>query len=217
LSELISKTISYPSYFIVDTLRTLPTPTLVSVVVVALLFYVKYAPPAQPLSKEARNRLIILMLLVFVFSYLLIAASFAPSVYGQSYPVPRARFAARVVMTVALIMEGALLGTLVAQVRFPSITLRNFALLAFMILALYPLRAAWRAFGEVPVYQQRAAAWDLRDAEIRRLKAEGTEDVIVGFLSDEEIQDLGDYTEYRLNRCAATLYGVKSIVAMSVK
>jgi hypothetical protein len=214
LPELISKTISYPSYFIVDTLRTLPTPTLVSVVVAALLFYVQYAHPSQPLSKEARNRLIILMLLVLAFTYLLIAASFAPSVYGQSYPVPRARFAARVAMTVALIMEGALLGTLVAQVGFQSIYLRNLTLLAFMILALYPLRTAWRTLGEVPVYQQRAAAWDFRDAQIRRLKVEGTQDVVVGFLSDEESQDLGDYTEYRLNRCAATLYGVKSIVAV---
>jgi hypothetical protein len=217
LPELISKTISYPSFFIVDTLRTLPTPTLVSVVVSALLFYAKYTHPSQPLSKEARNRLIILMLLVLAFMYLLIAASFAPSVYGQSYPVPRARFAARVVMTIALIMEGVLLSTLVAQMRLQSVYLRKAALLAFMILALYPLRTAWRTFGEIPVYQQRAAAWDLRDAEIRKLKAEGVQEVVVGYLSDEEMQDLGDYTEYRLNRCAATLYGVKSIVAMSVK
>jgi hypothetical protein len=217
LPELISKTISYPSFFIVDTLRTLPTPTLVSVVVSALLFYVKYALPSQPLSKEARNRLIILTLLVLALTYLLIAASFAPSVYGQSYPVPRARSVARVVMTMALMMEGALLGTVVAQVRIQPIYLRNFALFAFMILVLYPLRTAWRTLGEVPVYQQRAAAWDLRDAEIRRLKAEGTQDVVVGFLSEEETQDLGDYAEYRLNRCAATLYGVKSIVAMSAK
>lgn len=212
--ELISKTITYPSFFIVDTWRTLPTPTLVSVALSTLLFYAKYADPSQPLSKEVRNRLIILMLLVLAFTYLLIAASFAPSVYGQSYPVPRARFAARVLMTAALMAEGALLGTLAAQARFQSVYLRNFALFAFMLLALYPLRTASRPLAEVPLYQQRAAAWDLRDAEIRRLKTEGTQDVVVGFLSDEETQDLGDYTEYRLNRCAATLYGVRSIVAV---
>jgi hypothetical protein len=220
LPELVSKTIAYPSFFIVDTLRTLPTPTLVSVAVAALLFYATYALPSQPLSREARNRLIILMLLVLVFTYLLIAASFAPSVYGQSYPVPRSRFAARVLMTSALMMEGAVVGILVAQGRttsFPSVYLRNFVIVAFMIFSLYPLRIAWRTFGEIPAYQQRAAAWDLRDAEIRRLKAEGTQDVVVGFLSDEETQDLGDYREYRLNRCAATLYGVKTIMVVPVK
>jgi hypothetical protein len=123
-------------------------------------------------------------------------------------------------MTGALLMEGALLGTLLAQIRtrpFQSIPLRHVVIVAFMIVALYPLRAAWRTLGDVPLFQQRAAAWDLRDVEIRRLKAEGTQDVIIGFLSDEEIQDLGDYTEYRLNRCAATLYGVETIMAVPVK
>lgn len=220
LLELIGRIIEYPVHFIVDTFRTLPTPTLISIVMPVVLFYVKYAHPSEPLSKEARNRLIILLLLTIVLAYLFIAAAFAPSAYGQSYPVPRARFAGRVVMTSALMMEGALLGALVAQFRansFQSVYIRNFAILVFMILALYPLRTAWRTAGEVPVYQQRAAAWDLRDAEIRRLKTEGSQDLVIGFLSDEKTQDLGDYTEYRLNRCAATLYGVRSIVAVPVK
>ncbi|MGZ9234175.1 MAG: DUF6056 family protein [Anaerolineales bacterium] len=220
LPELISRIIYYPIYFIVDTLRTLPTPTLVSLAVPAVLFYVKYTQPSQPLSKEARKRLIILMLLVFVLAYLFIAATFAPSAYGQSYPAARARFAGRVLMTSALVMEGALLGTLVAQIRtqsFQSSYVRGFAILAVMLLALYPLRTAWRTLGEVPVYQQRAAAWDLRESEIRRLEAEGVQDLIVPFLSKERSQDLGDQTDFRLNRCAAALYGVKSIVAVPVK
>jgi hypothetical protein len=86
-----------------------------------------------------------------------------------------------------------------------------------MLLVLYPLRTAWRTFGEVPVYQQRAAAWDLRESEIRRLKAEGVQDLIVPFLSKERSQDLGDQTDFRLNRCAAALYGIKSIVAVPIK
>ena len=220
LPELISRIIYYPIYFIVDTLRTLPTPTLVSIALPAVLFYVKYAYPPQPLSKEARKRLIILLLLVLVLAYLFIAATFAPSAYGQSYPAARARFAGRVLMTSALVMEGALLGTLIAQIRaksFESIYLRGFAIFAFMLLALYPLRTAWRTFGEVPVYQQRAAAWDLRESEIHRLKAEGVQDLIVPFLSKERSQDLGDQTDFRLNRCAAALYGVKSIVAVPIK
>jgi hypothetical protein len=117
-------------------------------------------------------------------------------------------------------MEGALLGVLIAQIRvasFKSGYVRNFAILALMILALYPLRTAWRTAGEIPAYRQRAAAWDLRDAEIRRRRDEGTRDLVIGFLWDEKTQDLGDYTEYRLNRCAATLYGVRSIVAVPVK
>ncbi|HSB03236.1 MAG TPA: DUF6056 family protein, partial [Anaerolineales bacterium] len=220
LPELISRIIYDPIYFILDTLRTLPIPTLVSIALPAVLFYAKYAYPSQPLPKEARNHLIILMFLVLVLADLFIAATFAPSAYGQSYPAARARFAGRVLMSGALIMEGVLLGTLSAQIRakfFQSSYFRGFAMLVFMVLALYPLRTAWRTFGEIPVYHQRAAAWDLRESEIRRLKAEGVQDLIVPFLSKERTQDLGDQTDFRLNRCAAVLYGIKSIVARPIK
>src|SRR6266487_958624 len=217
LFELISRIIYYPLYFIVDTLRVFPLPTLISIVMPAILFYVKYAYPSQRLSKAARNRLGIFVVLVLMLAYLFIAASFAPSAYGQSYPVPRARFAGRVLMTVALMTEGAFLGTLITQVGikfFQSTYLRDFAIFALMILALYPLRTAWRTLGEIPVYQQRAAAWDSREAEIYALKAEGAEDLIIRFLRNEKTQDLGDHANFRLNRCAAALYGVNSIIAV---
>lgn len=217
LFELITKVIYYPSFFVVGTLRTLPTPTLISIAVPAVLFYVKYVNSAQVLSKEARNRLGLLILAVLVLAYLFIAASFAPSVYGQSYPVPRARFTARVVMTVALMVEGALLGVLATQVRASSAQLlarRNAAMLVLAILALYPLRTFWRTLEDIPVYRQRAAVWDAREAEILAMKAEGQQDLVVRFLSEAPIQDLGDHTGYRLNRCAAALYGVNSIVAV---
>jgi hypothetical protein len=46
------------------------------------------------------------------------------------------------------------------------------------------------------------------------MKAEGDQDLVVRFLRKEKTQDLGDHADFRLNRCAATLYGVNSIVAM---
>jgi hypothetical protein len=218
LLELMYRIVYYPVVFIVDTFRTLPTPTLISVVMAAILFYVKYAHPSQGVSTRTRNRLGIFMLLVLVLGYLLIAASFAPSAYGQSYPAARARFFGRVLMTIALTTESALLGILISQARsFQRESLRGFATVALVILAIYPLRTAWRTFGEVPVYQQRAAAWDLRETEIRQLKAEGTQDLVVRFLSEEISQDLGDQTDFRLNRCAAILYGVNSIVAVPME
>lgn len=220
LPELILKIIYYPSFFVTDTLRTLPTPTLISVVVPAVLFYVQYIYRIQGLSRDARNRLGVLMLIVLVLAYLLIAASFAPSVYGQSYPVPRARFAARVILTAALVTDGALLGVLAARAKVKSFqpsVLRNFAILVLAILALYPLRTAWRTFGEIPEYRQSAVVWDAREAEILTMKAQGQQDLVVRFLSEVPIQDLGDHKGYRLNRCAAALYGVKSIVAVPME
>ena len=217
LLELVWRIISYPSFFIVSTFRTLPLPTLISVAMPAALFYVKYSYADPEPSREARNRLGLFMLIVVVLTYLLIAASFAPSAYGQSYPVPRARFAARVIMTVALMTEGALIGMLLALVRTKSVQpalIRNFAILVLAILALYPLRTAWRTLADIPVFQESAAVWDAREAEILAMKADGQQNLVIRFLSEAPIQDLGDHKGYRLNRCAAALYGVDTIVAV---
>jgi hypothetical protein len=217
LMELVSRIIYYPLYFIVDTLWAYPIPTLASVIVPALLFYVKYSYGARNLSQEARNRLGILMIIVLLLTYLFIAAGFAPSAYGQSYPVPRARFIGRVLMTTAFITEGALLGVLFSQIKsnfFQSTAFHGVATLVLIVLMLYPLRTAWRMAGEIPVYRERAAAWDAREIEIKALKADGQTDLVVRFLSKERLQDLGDHKGFRLNRCAAALYGVNTIVAV---
>ncbi|HET9912625.1 MAG TPA: DUF6056 family protein [Anaerolineales bacterium] len=218
LIELVKRIITYPVFFIVDTLRTLPLPTLVSVVLPLLLFYEQYVHSSEALSKEARKRLGILLILVLLLTHLFIAASFAPSAYGQSYPIARSRFIGRLLLTAAFMMEGALLGVLAAEVKvFQSTYLRGGAMVALILLALYPLRTAWRVSAEIPDYREYAVGWDERDAEIRRLRAEGVRDLTVRFLSAERTQDLGDRSEFRLNRCASILYDIDSIVVRPMK
>ncbi len=218
LPELVARIIEYPAYFIVDTLRTLPLASLVSVVIPALLFYLFSVRSPEAVSQPAGKRLGILLVAVPLLAYLFIAASFAPSAYGQSYPEPRVRFIGRLLLTGAFILEGALLGARAAQAKlFQSRYLRGTAIVALILLMLYPVRTAWRLSAEVPVYQQRAAAWDAREAQIRALKAQGVEDITVRWLRSEQIQDLGDHDNFRLNRCAAALYGVDKIIAIPVK
>ncbi|HKY55770.1 MAG TPA: DUF6056 family protein [Anaerolineales bacterium] len=218
--ELVMRIFLFPVEFILDTLQTRPTPTIVSFVMAAVLFYVYYSHSSRDISNVARNRLGILLIAILLLAYLLIAASFAPSAYGQSYPVGRARFAGRLIMTSALLAEGALLGILISKIRlniFQSAYAQRVAILVLIVLMLYPLRTAWQLSMEIPAYQQRATAWDKRDAEIRALKAQGVGELVVPFLSDDPIQDLGDRREFRLNRCAAALYGVDSILAVPMR
>jgi hypothetical protein len=218
LIELSKRIVSYPMFFIVDTLRVLPLPTLVSILLPALLFYAKYIHVSESLSPERRKRLRILLIVVLVLTYLFIAASFAPSAYGQSYPAPRSRFIGRLLLTGACMLEGALLGVLVAGAKsFQSRYVRGFASIALILLALYPLRTVGRISVEIPEYREYANRWDERETEIYRLKAEGVRDLTVRFLSAERTQDLGDRAEFRLNRCAALLYHVDSIVARPMK
>lgn len=216
LFELIFRTFQYPSFFIVDTIQSFPLPTLVSLLLPSLLFLGLNSFGVSTDSKLTDRRIMFLMVIVLLLAYLFIAASFAPSVYGQSYPIPRARFAARVIMSCALMVEGGLIGLLINRLTrgyLQQTGWRYFVLVALLSLSLYPLRTAWRNSADFSVYQRRAAAWDVRDAEIRKLKTDGVQDVVVPFLSKEVIQDLGDHAGFRLNRCAASIYGVQSILA----
>jgi hypothetical protein len=218
--ELVLRSFQYPMEFIVDILRSRPTPVLVNFFLPLLLFYV-FSSSLVPRSSNRSNKQIWLLLVVIsALAYLLIAASFAPSVYGQSFPVPRARFAGQVILTCGLMVDGALIGQWIAKnTSAPPVSsvLRPLAVIGLLLLFLYPLRTAARLAAEVPVYEQRAQAWDARDTDIRALQAEGARDLTVPFLSEEVIQDLGDRSGFRLNRCASVLYGVDSIVARPVK
>jgi hypothetical protein len=210
LSVLISKTLTLPFWFIVDTIRAFPIPTLVVIFLSGLLFHLQYARQPQALSKEARVRLGVLLVAVLLIGYLLIAASFAPSIYGQSYPAGRARFAGMVLFICMLMLSGAIVGVLLTHIKLRYTQLAMFALL---LLSFYPLRSAPRLLAEIPTYQKYAEKWDRRDAQMRALKAQGVQDLVVPFLIEEVTQDLGDTRDFRLNRCASLLYGVNSVLA----
>ena len=147
---------------------------------------------------------------VLLIGYLLIAASFAPSIYGQSYPAGRARFAGMVLFICMLMLSGAIVGVLLTHIKLRYTQLAMFALL---LLSFYPLRSAPRLLAEIPTYQKYAEKWDRRDAQMRALKAQGVQDLVVPFLIEEVTQDLGDTRDFRLNRCASLLYGVNSVLA----
>jgi len=215
LFDVLVKSFKYPAGFIIAEFRSFPLPALVSIILPTALF-LGLALTQQIDIPKVRNRFLLLIVAIALLAYLLIASSFAPSVYGQSYPAPRARFAAVVILTCALIMEGALVGIWIANFSkkfFQPINLYRFTVVTLVLLSLYPLRTVTRNAENFPAYQRRALAWDLRDAEIRKLKAEGVRDLIVPFLSEEIMQELGDHAGFRLNRCASIIYGVDSIVA----
>lgn len=206
--------------FAIDSVRTIPLPAIFSIAIPALLFYLQYAGSTEAAPGKTRMRLAWLMFAVLLTGYLLITASFAPSVYGQSFPAARARFAGVVLLACMFMALGALMGILAAKSagRLPrSPALQTGIILLFVLLSLYPLRTAWRVAADIPAYRQRAAAWDERDAQIRAMQADGLQDLTIYFLSDDPVQDLGDRREFRLNRCAANLYGVNSILTLPLK
>jgi hypothetical protein len=147
--------------------------------------------------------------------YLLVAASFAPSAYGESYPAERAQIIGRVVMTTTLLVEGALLGILCASYS-ASFARREWLFLlgglTLLLLAFYPLRAGLSMLAEVPDYRERTTIWDRRESEIYDSVAAGERDLVVRYLPTREgIKELDATTKHWVNQCAAQYYGVDSI------
>jgi len=216
LITTFGQTFQFTFDFLVDTIKTLPLPSLFSILIsffVFLSFAIKSGD--QTLASHRKRQIWMLIIFVPLIQCLLIAASFAPSAYGQSYPAERAQFLGRFIMTTALLVEGALLGVLCAQYRnffsqrkifFLSVHIMLFAL------ALYPLRAGLVLLAEVPGYQKWASAWDKRDAEIGKAIASGEQDLVVRLLPPwGGVKEIDGDTRHWVNRCVAGYYEVNTI------
>jgi len=219
--SLLTTSFLYSYQFIVDSLKTQPLPIFVTLLIPLILVWLYEQTPSAPLSSEQRRIIVITLIVAPILAWVLISAGFSPSVYGQSFPVERARYLARALLIAVFMLEGALIGLLLGQYRFqrnPSLA-QSVVTILFVVIAIgYPLRTAANMFTiDLPQYRTRAEKWDVRDAQIRAMKSEGARDLVVPFLSKEIIQDLGDHSGYRLNRCASVLYGVDSILALPIK
>jgi len=202
--------------FIWDTLLTLPASTLVSFVLPGLLFFGFHTKSDQGVLLPARKRhLGIALLLLPLLGYLLIAVAFAPSAYGQSFPVERARFSGRSVMTAVMVFEGAMLGVWMAQLKY-AVSYRHLlypiAGVCMLLFGLYPLRGSLWLLEKADSYRAWSSAWDARNEYIQHEVAEGTTDLIVAPM--DSIANIGELKldpKAWINRCAAEYYGLDSI------
>ena len=204
----IQRIITFPFGFILDTLKTLPLPSFFTVFVAFLIFSgnPKFSPLRGELEGGRRRILLWALALTPLLIYALIAASFAPSAYALSYPDARVRFPARVVMTSALFIEGALLGMLFASKR------RVLTALLLVAAAIYPLRGAWQAYQTLPKYQAYADAWDTREAYILSKKESGIMEIAVPPMDGMAgIKEFDIDPNHWVNRGAADYYGVDAI------
>jgi hypothetical protein len=211
LLDAILRSFTYAALFFSESARLLKIPlgfTFVSGAALAYL-YAKSNDLALP------RRFWLGLLLLPLLAYLLTAAAFAPSAYGQSFPVDRVRFPAHVLLAASLLTEGGLLGLLAA--RLPrSVPRWTTALvsLALVVLALYPLWTIRNNYRMIPQYQRHAAQWDQRDASIREQAASGEMNIVTWELPGvANVNDLGPRPGHWINYCAAIVYGVDTISA----
>lgn len=222
---LVERLFLFPYGFIIDTFKTLPLPSLFTVLVGFLIFAnpdvrrtifneIGRSPENLLIKGNQAERLVRwnalwvrTLFIIPLLTFALIAASFAPSAYALSYPDVRVRFPARLLMTSGLFIEGALLGMLFSREKF-----RVLATLLLAVAAVYPLRGAWQAYQSLPKYQTYADAWDTRDAYIQSKRDSGIMDIAVPPMDGMAgIKEFDVDPNHWVNRGAADYYGVDAI------
>ena len=113
----ILRTLRFPLEFLMDTLRSAPIPTLFLFCVSGVVVFCAVQVYKLPVPRF--GVIVLRMAIVLIVMYILIATSFAPSVYGQSYPIARARFVGYLFFNIAVLLTGGFIGMWLANiVRF---------------------------------------------------------------------------------------------------
>ena len=123
-------------------------------------------------------------------------------------------------MTITFVLEGALLGIWLSQIKLRLLNAATFeyaAMLLLFIMAAYPCRAVLQALQDVPEYRTRAQEWDRRDAHIYALREHGQTDLVIPqFGGIYDVKELDNLPTHWVNRCAADYYEVNSISAVTI-
>ena len=216
--EWLQRTTQYTYLFLIDAIKTLPLPSLLSVIFSAIVVFMIYRNKGNSNIINVRVNRNIALALPFIL-ILLIAAGFSTSAYGQSYPVARARFFAHYLITITLVFEGALLGMWLSRVKWKFFDVAHLeypSILILLILAVYPFRAGLQVILEIPEYRARAEKWDTRETQINKLIAQGKTDLMIVQLDGVDgVKELDSSADHWVNICAAQYYEVNSIRAVS--
>ncbi len=218
LPLLISRSLRYSAEFIIESVNIRPVPVLVTLLT-SFFFFLSFGRYLASEFSRSQKRVILIMLLAIpVLVYISIVASFAPSVYGQGFPLERARFAGTFLFVAGLMIEGAASGFTLSQWKLSDTSKKLLAWISvtsLTVLALYPLRSAWLTLNDLPEYRQRAQAWDERDAYIKELISKGVTELLVPqFDGVYGVKELDVDSRHWTNRCAAVYYNVNSISAI---
>jgi len=159
--------------------------------------------------------IILSFLFPIIFTFVLISASIAPSVFAQSsYP----EFRAMIVATSIMFPFYAFLSWNTG--KYFGYTLKNkftpltgvFLLTIIMLISLYCIKATLNISASFPVFELRAEQWDKRVAFIEQNKKSGILNFQVkGIDSYAGVFELQKDPGFWINNCAAETFGVNSV------
>jgi hypothetical protein len=216
--KLVTLSLQYAWDFIRYSIKGLPLPTFLIFLYVSLLAWTLLGWSAVDGTRSVPiSRLLAAAMVTPVIGYFLIVCTVVPSVYGESaYPEPRALMVPYFVLVCVVAMIGWLIGWIAVRLLpWKGSYMRWGAILALLLLSIYPLRAARQAYLEIPVYRERAATWDGRFAQIRLMKEHGLMNIELPAMdSAYGLMEMNDNPTTWVNACAAQYYGVYTITAI---
>jgi hypothetical protein len=222
LVSLVRMSLSNAFIFMYITLGENAFPLLILLIIALLAGYGLFAARLTDADTDP-GVLISTLFLAPLVTYLLTVCVVAPFAYGEStYPEARVLINAMFLMVAMVMLEGLILGISLGllQQRSPQMSpigVRVVLLLVLVGVSLFPLYSTRKVLqSDLPLYQQRALDWDVRDAFIRSQVAQGQKDVTAtAFYSIGNVLELTPDKSNWLNGCAALYYGAHSITGVS--
>lgn len=214
LITVLIRDVNFSFLFLRVAVTNLPLPLFMLLAISGLFSYQFFLDKR---TKKIETRFYWIFLLIPVLLYGLIFATFAPSAYGQSYPLERVRFPAYFLLMGAIMALGICAGYVLSFIK-PPVFVKNAALALAFLAFLYPL---WMTRQPLSTYEERrlfALRWDERERMIYDMKARGEQELIIpGLDGYKGVKELDVRPFFWLNGCAAQLYDVHSISAVSIE
>jgi hypothetical protein len=193
--------------------ESLPLPSIMLFVTVALLAFILNPEDTEPLNTR---EFITWSLIVIVVAFVLISSSQAPSAYiEKGPPAPRIQIIPRFTIVLALSALAWLLGYFLHD----KVKKKWTVLFAIMILLFtygYAGRSIFITSKKIELYANRAEIWDKRNGNIYQAKEKGRLEVDVKGIDGAPVGGLKDFKPEAsdwVNQCAARFYGVNAIRA----
>jgi MFS family permease len=183
-------------------------------------------PPTQP-NPNSKRALIISLLLSPIVGFILIVFCFAPTIWGESVPLPpeRAIIIPQFVLVCTAIYWAYHAGLAARHLHLPSKKMvASFSLILISIstialLVFGPVKSIQRNVALIPEYRAYAAMWDSQNAELRAAKLKGEKVVTITALDTTRLPWLrggtvGPDVNNWVNLAVAAYYGLDSITAV---
>ena len=168
--------------------------------------------PAQIKIDKPVN-LLVIAALVGLFSILMVAASFTPSAYiERGLPADRTMIIPRFLAVLSFVVPGWLTGLALREMFAPN-WLQTLVAIALLMAFAYPLYSLIVTAEKIPVYAQRAEAWDARESDIQAALAADEQRVDVTAIDGLPVGGIRDFDPpekkgFWITKCAMDYYGL---------